>query len=629
MATQKGMSGIDLNAMLFELKSCLPLWIGKVYQYNINTFGFRFNGDDRQKYSFIVECGRRAHITKNLPDSPKNPSGYSMFLRKYISGGKILDIKQYGIQRILDFTIGKTEKQYHLIFELFDDGNAVLCDENYVIINPLKNHRFKDREVLPGATYIFPGENTDFFTTGDVENILINSEKDLVRTLASGLMMGGNYAEELCEITGLSKKSDPKSGDPKIILEAFRDIIRRTETGKRPVITNSGCWPFLFAGEKTVAEFSLYNTALENYYPLPETEQEKTKPKLSKAEIIRNRQKKAIIGFESRISDLQNKVDLIYSNYQVISDIIQTLDNASKNHSWQDIEEILKNNKNSVSSMISGVHPQDASVDVKINSTIIKIFVHESIEANANRIYSEIKKYKKKKTGALRAMERFVVTDKPEPKKEFVYLKPKWYHRFRWFYTSDGVLVIGGRDAGTNEEIVKKYMEGNDKFVHADVHGGSIVIVKGETECWDEVTQFAASYSNIWKAGHFSGDVYAADRQQVSKTAESGEFVARGAFVIRGERKYYHDVPVGVAIGLQYEPALAVIGGPVSAIKNRARYYVVLKPGTFEPNDSARKILKALKDMIPAENQKELKNILNTEKIAAFVPPGGSDIVGE
>ncbi|MDD4126586.1 MAG: ribosome rescue protein RqcH [Methanomicrobium sp.] len=629
MATQKGMSGIDLFAMLFELKSCLPLWIGKVYQYNINTFGFRFNGDERQKYSFIAECGRRAHLTGTLPPAPKNPSGYSMFLRKYISGGRILDIKQYGIQRIIDFTIGKTEKQYHLIFEFFDDGNAVLCDENYVIINPLKNHRFKDREVLPGVPYVFPGEYSGLPDTYKIDEILKNSDKNLVRTLAADLMLGGEYAEELCEIAGIDKKSDASLADSAIISDAFREILRRSEERINPVITVSGCRPFLLTGETPKSHFDTYNLALENYYPLPKSKTEESKPKLSKEEVIRNRQKQAIVGFESKISDAQVKADLIYSNYQFISEIIQTLEEASKTHSWQEIENILKNSNMPAAKSILKVYPENASVDVEIEGLKLRIFVHESIELNANRYYSEIKKYKKKKTGALKAMERFVVTEKPEKKKEFSLLKPKWYHKFRWFYTSDGVLVIGGRDAGTNEEIVKKYMEGNEVFVHAEVHGGSVVIVKGETQCWDEVAQFAVSYSNIWKSGHFSGDAYAADRSQVSKTAESGEFVARGAFVIRGERKYFRDVPVGVAIGLQYEPAIAVIGGPVSAIKNRAKYYVTLKPGTFEPNDSAKKVLKMIKEMVPKEDQKGLKNVLNTEKIAAFVPPGGSDIIEE
>ena len=148
-------------------------------------------------------------------------------------------------------------------------------------------------------------------------------------------------------------------------------------------------------------------------------------------------------------------------------------------------------------------------------------------------------------------------------------MKKLWYHRFRWFITSDGIVVLGGRDASQNEELVKKYMAGGDLFVHADVHGASVVIVKGKTEHMDEVAQFAASYSGAWRSGHVSADVYSALPTQVSKTPESGEFVSRGSFIVRGERTYYRNVPLAVGIGLMLEPNAAVIGGPPSAIKGK------------------------------------------------------------
>ena len=170
-------------------------------------------------------------------------------------------------------------------------------------------------------------------------------------------------------------------------------------------------------------------------------------------------------------------------------------------------------------------------------------------------------------------------------------------------------------------------MEGGDLFVHADVHGGSVVIVKGATEHLDEAVQFAASYSNAWKAGHFTADVYAARPDQVSKTAESGEYVARGAFIVRGERQYFRNVPLGVTIGLAMAPAVAVIGGPPGAITERVKVSVKLLPGQFEPNDTAKKVVRALREKLSEDEWKGLKNALNTEAVAAFVPPGGSDIV--
>ena len=267
MATQQGMSSIDLRAMLNEMKIRLPLWIGKIYQYNTDSFGFRLNGEDKAKYNFIVECGKRAHLSGELPEAPSNPSGYSMFLRKYISGGIILDIRQYGLQRIFIITIGKSDRRYNLIFELFNEGNAILCDEDFIVINPLMRQNFRDREIVNGKEYVFPGFGSDI-TPEIAEEILNESDKDLVRTLASGFMLGGRYAEEICRTTGLDKKTDAQSTDPEIISSSINELISREINA---VITESGCWPFSMMDEEPISSFNSYNEALSDYYPLPKS----------------------------------------------------------------------------------------------------------------------------------------------------------------------------------------------------------------------------------------------------------------------------------------------------------------------------------------------------------------------
>ena len=355
MATQQGMSSIDIRTMLYEIRERLPLWIGKIYQYNTNSFGFRLNGEDKSKYNFLVECGRRAHLTDNLPDSPQNPSGYSMFLRKYISGSRVLDIKQYGLQRIFTIKIGKTEKEYNLIFEIFNEGNAVLCDENFIVINPLKRLHFRDREIVSGTEYIFPESGTDDITIESIRTVLENSERDLVRTLASDFLLGGRYAEEVCRTAGYDKTMNPAEAEPQTILNAIEELLSR---GTNAVITKSGCWPYPLPGEEPVSSFSSFNDALSAYFPLPQSAaKDAKKEKLPKSEIIRRRQQEAIVNFEKKIAELQEKVDAIYENYQDISGIIDTLRDASSKLSWQEIEETLKNSSLPAAKSIERIYP--------------------------------------------------------------------------------------------------------------------------------------------------------------------------------------------------------------------------------------------------------------------------------
>ena len=511
--------------------------------------------------------------------------------------------------------------------ELFDAGNVVFCDENFQIIKPLWHHRFKDRDVIPGVPYLLPVDPTLFDEPG-FSKFLKNDERDIVKALAVGCLLGGSYAEFICRETGVDKNAPAGSVDPVVIRNAVLDLLHRAEIAREPVITGNACIPFITTESGDLKRFSTFNEALDIFYS-PEVTlskgEKKEKKRLTKEEVIRKQQLESVKKFNNKVARLERIVAAIYENYSLVTEVISSLDAASKKYSWQEIEQILKNNKSGPGEKIMAVHPEEASVDLDLGETVT-IYVHENIEVNLGRYFAQVKKYKKKIAGAKAAM------DRPLPKMAVSkhhapVLKKKWFHRFRWFYTTDGVLVLGGRDAGQNEELVKKYMEGGDTFVHADVHGASIVIVKGKTEHMDEVAQFAASFSGAWRSGHFSADVYSVRPDQVSKTPEAGEYVTRGSFIVRGERHYEKGVPLGTAIGFQTEPEVAVIGGPVTTVQARAKYLVELKPGQFEPNDTAKKVLRILREKVPDGEWKAYKSALNTEAVAAFVPPGGSDIV--
>jgi predicted ribosome quality control (RQC) complex YloA/Tae2 family protein len=621
------MSGIDTRAIVAELSGKLPLWIDKVYQFDSHTLAVRLNGENKAHHQFIIEAGRRAHFIRDLPEPPKNPPQFAMLLRKTISGGKVLGIRQHGLERIIIFDIGKGTTTFRLIVELFDEGNVILADENYEIIKPLRHHRFKDREVIPHVPYTMSPSDP----TASEENLaaaLKNDDRDLVRALAVGCMLGGTYAEYICRKAGLDKTMPAASADPALIFRELQTLFDAVMHARTPVVTQKHCEPVDLLGEPEAQHFPTFSEALESFYPLTKAERKTAdaRPKLSREERILKYQKSALKKFDDKIEKTEAIVAAIYENYAFVTTVITALDAASKRFSWQEIEKNLKGTQSDEAKKIIAVHPEEASVDIDIGK-VVRVHVHEGLEQNAGRYHDIIKKFRKKKAGALAAM-KTVPVKKTVRKRDFVPMKKLWYHRFRWFITSDGIVVLGGRDASQNEELVKKYMTGGDLFVHADVHGASVVIVKGKTERMDEVAQFAASYSGAWRSGHFSADVYSALPSQVSKTPESGEFVSRGSFIVRGERTYYRNVPLAVGIGLMIEPHTAVIGGPPAAIKGRTPAYVELGPGQFEPNDVAKKVLRILKGKVTEEEEKALKAILNTEQVAAFVPPGGSDIAG-
>jgi len=211
--------------------------------------------------------------------------------------------------------------------------------------------------------------------------------------------------------------------------------------------------------------------------------------------------------------------------------------------------------------------------------------------------------------------------------------KPKWYEKYRWFVTSDGFLVIAGRSADDNEEIVKKYMDKKDVFFHAQAFGAPITVVKTEgrevtPEAIAEVAQFAVAYSSVWKSGQSSGDCFWVRPEQVSKTPESGEYVAKGAFIIRGERNYVRNAEARAAAGIRFdETGCYVIGGPVASVKARAKYSVMVEPGEFNQGDISKKIYRYFLEHASEDDAKAIRQAASPDKVAPFLPPGESRIV--
>jgi predicted ribosome quality control (RQC) complex YloA/Tae2 family protein len=80
----------------------------------------------------------------------------------------------------------------------------ILTDEIYRIVKPLVAHRFKDRDVVPGSPYTMSTADP----TASAENFsafLKTDDRDLVRALAVGCMLGGTYAEYICRVAGADK----------------------------------------------------------------------------------------------------------------------------------------------------------------------------------------------------------------------------------------------------------------------------------------------------------------------------------------------------------------------------------------------------------------------------------------
>jgi hypothetical protein len=197
-------------------------------------------------------------------------------------------------------------------------------------------------------------------------------------------------------------------------------------------------------------------------------------------------------------------------------------------------------------------------------------------------------------------------------------------------------LVLGGRNADQNEELVKKYLDPGDLFFHTEAPGAPVTILKATApneptktvdfsqQTRDEVAQFAVTYSSVWKNGRYAGDVYSVEHDQVSKTPESGEYIEKGSFVIRGSRTHYPDTPVGCVVGIRCEPDTRVIGGPPGVIRPRAVTSIEVEPGEFAQADVAKRVYRLFRERF--RDTSFVRKIASPDEIGKFLPPGTSTI---
>ena len=103
----------------------------------------------------------------------------------------------------------------------------------------------------------------------------------------------------------------------------------------------------------------------------------------------------------------------------------------------------------------------------------------------------------------------------------------EWYERYRWFITTDGLLVIGGRDASSNSALIRKHLTEHDIVFHAEVHGSFFIIKNAAAfaatkegtinSSLHEVAQATISFSRAWKDGLSSADAYWVMAEQVKR----------------------------------------------------------------------------------------------------------------
>jgi len=664
---KKEFTSFDVAVAVHELKEAVAdSRVNNIYQLNEKTVILKLHKTDKPPLRLVMEAGRRLHLTAYALKPPKTPPAFCMALRKYLRGAWVENIEQYEFERVVTLQFKTKTGKMQLILELFGEGNIILTGENGEILQAMAFKRMRDRNIVRNEVFQFPppfGKNPFQVTQDKLEEALTAAgDVEVVRALARFLGVGGFYAEEILLRAHVEKTtpcntlgSDEVSG----IFDALQSLLSAVsgfKTAPQIVLAEDGGFvdvvPFKL---KRYAAFKCksiggFNEALDEYF-LRATAAEKAFASVEVEKLTREaeRLKRIVAEQEQALREDDKKAerdrrigDAVYAHSTEFQAFLGRFADAKRaGKDWnQLISEIIAAKKDS---FVESFDSRNLLANVCVDDLRFSLNLRRTLYENAAEYYERGKKAKQKSAGALTALEetrrklaeaeqkiRRAEEQKTKPTEvmeELVKRKVKrkeWYEKFRWFTSSDGFLVVAGKDAVSNEVLVKKYAEADDPVFHAEVAGAPFVVVKTEgktasEQALREAGEYAAAFSRAWREGAGSADVYWVNPSQLTKSGPSGEYVPHGAFAVNGKRNWMRNVPLKIAIGVVEDEKTRFVGGAVEAVKAKTKNYVTVVSGDAEGKEFLKRILQALALKLPKEQREKVAKA-SIEQVRELVP---------
>ncbi|MFX1303320.1 MAG: ribosome rescue protein RqcH [Promethearchaeota archaeon] len=633
------------------------------------------------KKNLIIKKDSRINLTEYDYPIPNYPSQYIRSLRKLLKNRRILKISQHQFDRIIIIELSNKDNQpWKFVIELFNKGNFLLLDEKNVIQIAKKYRKFRDRELLAKREYMFPkSQGSNFLTINKKEfkELFENSDVEIVRDLSRKIHISGLYSEEICYRADINKNAYGKIlsvDEYQQLYESFKNLRNQLLFGHinaQIVFDQNGNQLSVLPFEIDILKnydkkkFNSFNKAVDEYFSkidsdaLKSPSDQKIDDQIKTQEKILKNQKEYLEELKSKKENYYKIGDLIYTKLNSLEKLRSViLEAKEKKYKWEEINKELEKakmkNLNGTELFVKIITSTNQLL-IKINGNEVYLDLKKSVGQNANSIYTKGKKAEKKISGTIIAIAKTEENiDRLKLKKEsmetevdFLIKKPKkkWYEKFRWFISSDGFLVIGGRDASSNEIIFSKYLKSHDLVLHTNFPGSPLTIIKNlENKKIPEGTiqaaaDFVASYSRAWKENWGIVDVFYVMPEQVSKNPPSGEFLPKGSFMISGKKNFIKNAKTELAIGLnlieiENESINGVkvnypkiICGPKRVIENQSEKILIIKPS--KKGLSKGKLAKEIKTYFLKNTDRELKKwvkLLSLDEIILFLPNGFSKI---
>lgn len=588
-------SSLDTLALTRELRAWAGAHVDKVFDHGDAGFSVLLRGAGR-KAEVVLAPGRYVAVLPPAKEHAETLSPLARELRRLLTGTVLARVSDPAGERYLEVELKRAADPGPTVLavELFGQGNVVVAQDGRIAA-VARARRWAHRELKMGARYAPPPARDDPWSLSPerIRAELEGSRTDLASTLAARLALGGPLAEEVSARGGWDPSSPASERAAEVAVRLHRvlsELMREVGDAPRGFLVVRGgvsvdANPFPSERWKTVegceeVERPTFSEAAEEYFaslvpPTVSPEEKALREQRASLERLAERQQAAADELRAGAARCREDAELLYAHYQEVSDVLARAESSGG----------------------SG-----RSVEIDLAGRKVVVPSGRGVEGAARALYEEAKRLSDKLSGAeealattrarlgsaeLLATARRAETARPPA-------KVRWYEKFRWFVTSDGILVLGGRDAPSNDLLVRRHLKDGDLYVHADLQGAASVVVKRRAASAEippatvrEAAQWAVAFSKAWRAGLASASAFWATPDQVSKSAETGEFVPRGAWVVRGTKHFERDLPLELALGpVRHEGEERWTVAPPSAVRAQGTVRYVLSPG--EERDRAR-----------------------------------------
>lgn len=633
------LAGIELRYLITEMnKQVKDYYVSNIYGVSRNSILFKLH--HAEKPDLLIMFSTFGLWITGIKINQMEENRLIKRLRNDLLRSKISEIKQLGSERIVYMTFSGFDQEFILVGEFFGDGNIILCNKEMKILSLLHSIDVRHRKLAVGLNYVPPpssGLNILEVIKENIEEIKTSSTP-VVRWIGRTLGLPGKYAEEIIKISNLNPDklgntlSDKEVED---IFQATKGLIGKVITGDHDAyiirdVKNPDVIPIPLGdmNQRTnvlkVPSFmeGLDSLFSENLLEHGKSSQSTTaNQKITELEHKLEEQNKAILLVKERSSSISSVakalLDISYTGITSIEDpAIQP----------------LLSNYNSQTARESGIFL------INVNGEKIKVDPTSSIQAIASALFNESKKQmratdtinlEKKKTEKSLELVKKQASVAQNSIVFAVQKKKEWFERYRWFITSDGHLAIGGRDASSNSAVIRKHLNKNDMVFHAEIVGSPFFLLRESTEndlvSVKEVAQSTVCFSRAWRAGVYGLNAYWIKPDQVKTAAPSGQFIAKGSFVIDGSRNFVQVTALQLAIGLyEKDESYLLMCGTPQAIKKNCIYFVTIEPSGMDMTEFAKKVKL---EFMKFKEKEEIVRAISIDDFIRVLPAGESHIV--